>query len=133
MTDPVQTSGGSGPPRRQKRVNRRWATLPSFGWALGLIVTTTVIYGSVLAYQRWTDAAARLEALEYRTSSLAAATPSAATPAGTASPMLTAAQSPPTTTWTAGTWEHEAQRYIRDSLAHATSSGNPPQHRQRNQ
>lgn len=131
MTGPIQTSGGSGPPRRHKRVSRRWIRLPSFGWALGLIITTAVIYSSALAYQRWTDDEARLEALEYRASVRAAPTPPVPAVAEPASPTRPLPQAVSSNAWTSGTWERSAQQYIATHLAQDTSSANPPQHRPR--
>jgi hypothetical protein len=88
-------------------------------WAIGLVLTTTAIYATAAAYQRWSDDESRLEALEYRAQFLA--------PAAPAAPPTPARR--PKDIWAAGTWETQAEAYLKHHAYDGVSSAAPPEHR----
>jgi hypothetical protein len=139
MPDP--TGAGGSRLRRPRGLRRLWHEPPSAAWALGLVLTTAIIYGSAAAYQRWADDEARLDALEYRGSYLTlyqelVKGPAATVPATTAAPAAPDTASPARKTglenptgYAPGTWERAAQQFILGDYARTVSSANPPRSR----
>ena len=108
--------------RRQRR--QRWiARAPKFvAWVIGLDLTTTIVYGGGLVYQRVLDDEKRLNALFEKNARARKAAQASALAAATRS--MTAND-----IWMPGTWELAAQQYINAQIAQTVSSANPPRHR----
>jgi hypothetical protein len=91
------------------------------GWAIGLVLTTGLIYCAATAYRRWSDDESRLAALEYRAQFLV--------PAPVPVPVMPPAQPRPKDVWAAGTWETQADAYLKRHIYETVSSVTPPPHR----
>ena len=108
--------------RRQRR--QRWiAWAPKLvAWVIGLDLTTTIVYGGDLVYQRVLDDEKRLNALLEKNArarkAAQASAPAAATRSMTADDI-----------WIPGTRERAAQQYINAQIAQTVPSANPPRHR----